>query len=410
MRIVRLKSENFKGLKAVEITPSQTDPMVLVSGANGAGKSSVIDSIWAALDAAAVKTAGLAVPVRDGAETAEVTLDLGDLVVTRTWARDGSSKLRVEGKDGLKQTAPQTVLNQLMNKVTLDPLAFISLPETAQADLFARVLGIADKKAELDLAIETTYQRRTEVGRQRDQFPLQPLTEGPTEELSTQDIMQQLMAAEQHNRSIEEKKNERRDNEVALGTITNQMQALQAKFDQLVIRQRELEQELSGAEPKNVELIKLAAANLDVENRNRRDRARAHETNQQHQRLMASYDDLTGKLEHLRAERLALITSARFPVDGLTYADDGGLRFNGHPFSQISRGEQLRVATAVAMAMAPQLRVIRISDGSLLDQANLKMIQELAASQDFQVWCEVVDDSGKVGVYIEDGEVKGERA
>lgn len=46
MKIVQLKSENVKRISAVEITPDGN--VVVVGGKNGAGKSSVLDSIqWA---------------------------------------------------------------------------------------------------------------------------------------------------------------------------------------------------------------------------------------------------------------------------------------------------------------------------------------------------------------------------
>ena len=58
-----------------------------------------------------------------------------------------------------------------------------------------------------------------------------------------------------------------------------------------------------------------------------------------------------------------------------------------------------------AMAGNPKLRIIRITDGSLLDAKNLEIVREMAGSRDFQVWIERVDESGKVGIYLEDGAV-----
>ena len=59
----------------------------------------------------------------------------------------------------------------------------------------------------------------------------------------------------------------------------------------------------------------------------------------------------------------------------------------------------------MAMALNPEIRVIRITDGSLLDSGNLALIAEMADEHDFQVWIEKVDESGTIGVYIEDGAV-----
>ena len=57
------------------------------------------------------------------------------------------------------------------------------------------------------------------------------------------------------------------------------------------------------------------------------------------------------------------------------------------------------------MAANPKLKVIRIANGSLLDKKNLAIIRELAIEKDYQVWIEMVDDTGDVGIYVEDGEI-----
>ncbi len=61
----------------------------------------------------------------------------------------------------------------------------------------------------------------------------------------------------------------------------------------------------------------------------------------------------------------------------------------------------------MAMALNPKIRVIRITDGSLLDSENLALIEEMAGEHDFQIWIEKVDESGSVGITIEDGQVAG---
>jgi len=79
--------------------------------------------------------------------------------------------------------------------------------------------------------------------------------------------------------------------------------------------------------------------------------------------------------------------------------------YGGIPFDQASSSEQLRVSMSIAMAANPKLRVIRIQDGSLLDDNSMAAIAETAKANDYQIWIERVDDSGKVGIVIEDGRV-----
>jgi hypothetical protein len=64
-----------------------------------------------------------------------------------------------------------------------------------------------------------------------------------------------------------------------------------------------------------------------------------------------------------------------------------------------------RVSVAIAMAANPKLRVLRVRDGSLLDEDGIAMLAKLANERDYQIWLERVDSTGKIGVVMEDGEV-----
>ena len=96
------------------------------------------------------------------------------------------------------------------------------------------------------------------------------------------------------------------------------------------------------------------------------------------------------------------------PLDGLdtglVVAGEGketALRYNDTALADCSSAEQIRIGVALAMAADPALRVIRISDGSLMDPASLQTITELAAANDFQVWIEIVGDDADI--IIEEG-------
>ena len=80
---------------------------------------------------------------------------------------------------------------------------------------------------------------------------------------------------------------------------------------------------------------------------------------------------------------------------------------DGVPFNQASDAQQLQVSVAMAMAASPTLRLIRIRDGSLLDDDSMKLLAKMADAKGYQIWIERVDSSGKVGFVIEDGSLKG---
>ena len=55
---------------------------------------------------------------------------------------------------------------------------------------------------------------------------------------------------------------------------------------------------------------------------------------------------------------------------------NGEVLLNGLPLSQASGAEQLRLSMAIAMAGNPKLRVLRIKEGSLLDDDNLALLRD----------------------------------
>jgi len=99
-----------------------------------------------------------------------------------------------------------------------------------------------------------------------------------------------------------------------------------------------------------------------------------------------------------------MLKEAKFPIDGLGF-NEQGVTFNGIPFKQCSSAERLKVSLAMAMALNPELKVIRITNGNLLDSSNMTIVEQMAKDNDYQIWLEMVDESGSMGIYIEDGEV-----
>ena len=114
---------------------------------------------------------------------------------------------------------------------------------------------------------------------------------------------------------------------------------------------------------------------------------------------------LTTAIADRKAKMQSAVAEAEMPVAGLTFGADEIL-LGGVPFEQASSAEQLRTSVAIAMAANPKLRVIRVQDGSLLDEEAMRILAEMAAEADYQVWIERVGVSGTVGIVIEDGAIR----
>jgi len=148
-----------------------------------------------------------------------------------------------------------------------------------------------------------------------------------------------------------------------------------------------------------VKLDQAKQANAKIAARERR-----HQIEQEAMALEGRAHIITEQMEAREKAKQDAIAAASMPVEGLGFGE-GIVLYNGIPFEQASSAEQLRVSLAIAMAGNPKLRVIRIQDGSLLDDTSLAAIAQMAKDGEYQVWIERVDTSGQVGIVIDDGAV-----
>ena len=161
MHILGLVAENYKRLRVVEITPKGR--VIQITGKNGQGKTSVLDSIWSGLVGSRAIPEK---PVRRGAEKARIKIDLGELIVTRQIAPDGEHTLRIETAQGTKISTPQTVLDELLGTLSFDPLEFIGMKPRQQIEALRQVAKIELDIDALNAANKADYDERTTVHRE----------------------------------------------------------------------------------------------------------------------------------------------------------------------------------------------------------------------------------------------------
>ena len=214
MKIIRLSAENVKRLVAVEIEP--TGNLVEITGKNGAGKTSVLDSIWWAL--AGTRTHQDR-PIRDGETEARIEVDMGELIVGRRFKEtfDGrvTTMLTVEAvdEDGVlsKLSSPQKVIDELLGTLAFDPLEFRGLDTVEQYRRLTELCGLDLDEMDRDQKLD--YDRRTDLNRQakeRDAAAKQikvPV-DTPDEPVSVAGLTAELTEAYEHNRKVSEQSRE----------------------------------------------------------------------------------------------------------------------------------------------------------------------------------------------------------
>jgi len=186
-----------------------------------------------------------------------------------------------------------------------------------------------------------------------------------------------------------------------IGEIEMQMSDLQKELDQLLREDTGMDQNLKDPD---IAAIDEKIAQVDDTNRVAQLVKDREEIKVRLNKASREASRLSENLDAILEYKNVMIGKAKMPIEGLDF-EEGGVIYNGIPFEQVSDSEKLKVSMAIAMALNPKIRVIRITDGSLLDSENMEIIQSMAKKKDFQVWIEKVDETGQVGIFIEDGQV-----
>lgn len=422
MKIIKFSAENFKRLAVVEITPDGN--IVQITGRNGSGKSSILDAIFAAL---AGKTASPGEPVRKGADKATIRLDLGEVVVTRKFTTSGTTTLTVEGTAGAKFPSPQKMLDDLIGSLSFDPLAFTRMKPAEQLDQLRGMVKVEVDIDALDAANKADYDSRTEINRRAKDLNAQAAAiivqpDLPAEPVDVDSLLAEMEGITKFNAGLDQRRKKRE--EVAAGIVKATTEAtnarakaieLRAEADELDKNATALESQIATNEQRLKEAPPLPAEKVATEisaqiqaagvtNQHIAARARRLEIENAIKMAENQAIELTAEMNRRIKQRAEAIAAAEMPVEGLSFGD-GMVLYNELPFDQASGAEQLRVSVAIAMAMNPKLRVLRIKDGSLLDENGLRLVAEMAEKNDVQVWVESVNTSGTMGIVMEDGAV-----
>lgn len=417
--IVQLNAENIKRLRAVEIRPAGSS--VIVGGRNGQGKTSLLDSIAMALGG---KNEVPTEPVRRGEERAKIVLETQDLIVTRRFTASGGTSLEVTNKEGLKFSSPQSVLDKLCASISFDPLAFIRADRKAQLAQLQALTGLST--ADIDKGRKIAYEKRTVLNRtikEQEAIVARMPAEGPAR-VSVEELTGELAAAEEANRRAAEQKAlvDRKAHEVTAAEVAvQQRQLLIQKLQAQIVAETELlekdkavalrlQKEIEGMKefiPVMVDTAGIIQKIRESEEINRK--AEMVENRRKEiealRKMTADSDALTTEIAQLDEKKTNLIASIKMPVPGLG-CDEDGVTLNGLPLDQASSAEQLRVGLAIACQMNPELKVMLIRDGSLLDDDSLRLVDEMATTHGAQVWIERVGKDGHCSVVIEDGQIE----
>jgi DNA repair exonuclease SbcCD ATPase subunit len=405
MKIKLLKVENLKKVKYLEFEPEEN--VIVISGKNGAGKTSVLDAIMYGLGG--VESKDLSKPIREGEDHAEIVLKIDNFTVKRIWTSDDKSYLKITSEDGVVYKSPQNMLDSFLGKLSFDPLEFTMFKPREQRDLLLEVLGLKEKLLELDEEREEVYQARTIIGRELKTYEGQlegiqrPENNLPGKEISLSDLSKKLEESKDHNSKLDATKSNLNNVLDDISNTKEEIERLKAKLESLESKKTELEGSLKDKEYIDIEPIRGEIKKAEITNIKIREAEKFMQLEKSLRDKKNEYSNKTKEIEKIDQQKLKILQESKMPVDKLSI-DEEGVIFNNIPFNQLSSSEKLKVSLAVAMALNPELKVIRITDGSLLDEDNMRVVEEMAEKFDYQIWLERVSIDDFTDITMVDGQ------
>lgn len=393
-KITKATLTNFQKVGFAQIVPSGN--LIVLAGKNGAGKTGALDGIQATLcghNGREIKR-----PIKDGHGKATVDLELTDGgTAVRQYTPSGTT-LKGKNAEGIK--FGQSDIDSRLSSLGIDGRKFISLGEKDQLKALLSIVDLPFVPAELDAKRKSIEAARLLVGQQGKAIGDVTVDASlPTEETSVTALLERLGSAKQSNAKLDDALDEMGEASALADDLARQLAQAKSRLAVAV-------EALKGA-PDRIEIDAIESQIETAEDANAAIRANNTARQQVAQKdvLRVQYSKHTDELANIDKTKADGLAAAEMPIEGLTF-DDEGVLYQGVPFSRASGREQLIVSCAMIMATDPEIRVIVIRDGNVLDMEGMQILQDMAEATDFQIFIEIVaEDAGDHEYFFVDGEL-----
>lgn len=412
------KIENYKGIRGT-VEVSTDGGSVVVQGRNAAGKSSFIDGITELFDARGVRLTPH--PIHEGEEEAKaefIDTEL-DVRITREWKRDKNgqptSKLTVHALDGARHSNPSEVIAKLTGGLIFDPSKFLQLDPKPQRDMLLRKVQLPfdlDKVEAEQQDAEEDRLRKGQAARAAEGAVTnadRPAPGTPTEPVSTAELVAELEEAREHNAKIQRAADLAVELDNQLDSIDSRIESMRSEIATLEVErtdvaERRKQAALASDEKKLIDTTELEvkAANVDEINRNVQLTGILKKLQDEAETKRGEYKAAEDAVQKIVKKKADGLKKAVFPDPHLSVSDEGVL-YDGIPFAQANTASRNKAAFSIATAGSPDLRLVIVKDGDLLDEESLAEIDRLALERDYTVLVERgrPDVGGLLATFVE---------
>lgn len=401
-KVKKLICDNIKNIEHIEMEANDT--INFIAWNNWSGKTTLIEAIFQTLrlkDYAKSDDAWKL--IKQGEDNGQIFLILDwngtEVKATRTFDREKGTKLTIETIDWSK--LPATLVQGWLWDFTVDPLAFSRMKPAEQIDVLKKIAGIDTDK--LDEQIEETYdQRRLLNTKERELRAIVEKyadIESVWERRSLVELAEKKQEIMERNQKVTNARERVEDCERTIENIESNIRDLESQLKLEKWRLQEYQHRRAEAvETASLDLKETADIDQQiatVEEHNEKVYAwqKHQERIKQHSDAKQESEDADSKLAELRDEKMRLFQEAWLPINDLSFDEEWNILIWGIPFDQHSTAEKIRISTDLATHDKPELRVLYIQDGSLLDDEMMKIISEISKERDYQIFVEVVGEN-----------------
>lgn len=438
MKLKKVAITDYKGISDVEFSPGA---VTIISGANGQGKTSILDAIRAFDERVHNPDR-----IRKGSDTAEVRIEMDNGHVYRMRVTRKATSWDLQDEKGRKITRSAEHIRSIINSISLDPVKFLAQKPVDQVETYLRISPLRVTAQDLkflpveylkgqDLdrhALEVIgderrglfgalYQERTAVNRIAKEkratatemartLPAEP------EEGDWQTAYEQAQQELADLNRITHAEVEKLKDACAKAKLDIE-RTLQAKIDELRAladpdKRKQDEQRddriaklQTDYTPKRDDFkARMAEAKTRLEQQVRDDEARklADRLQGEAESKESEADGLSESLKKLEALKVKL--ASKSPIPGLEI-DGFGLRLNGVAFSEVNDAERMRVAFEIAKLQPGECPLIVVDFLEHLDSENRELFEKAARASGLQVIAAAVSEGN---LTIDDDERKND--
>lgn len=436
MIVKKLELVNFQVIK--EFNADFDGNVYFITGDNELGKSTVLKAIGALL------TGNRDAVLKNGESKGFAKMIVGDdgeeyEVELKFTKANPRGTLSIKSKTTGMKSDNVSMLQKIFGYTDFDAVEFSRWSETAegrrkQIEVVKSLLPeeVRTRIAEIDTTVAGLKTERTGVN--RDLKTYKSISDAAGQGLTTQDLktyakqkdITELMKEQAENAQLIEKAKTVRS---ALEQRKKQLEEIPERLAEAKATYEKAIEEAKKAIERTEKLYKEAIAQIESEkadyearkanaekwlanyeenNPEKLDTAEQLRKAEEHNKMAAKVADYLSKkkqaddkkaeaekmdseIAELSAEREKLISSAKLPISGLSFCDDG-LVLNDVPFvaGKVSDSQIMEVAAKLIIASNPTVKVFRIARGESLGEKRLQSILDLAKKEGYQGFIESV--------------------